>query len=273
PTSLDQPIPWPATRQPQQPSTSCADDPSSHSQQSEAESFGLPPACRGRIVECQCLHPRQQITSQSYDLDPDPILPEPIQGQIRKTGVFETPDPVFAPSPLSMPDFKSGKPPAGAAGVGGKAGDPPPIVIGQPQLRTGVRTFSSSNDAHPFWPVDRARPRRSLLRDGGGHPRGQFSDLRTFAGLAITVKGGLPRLLGNDLDCCFDSILSLESDRILQPQIRDPVHERFRTRPRVSTDEDLLSLVFGELCLRSVEDAQVLDTLPRRGLARTQVDG
>jgi len=212
PTSLDQPVPRPATRQPQQSSASSANDPPSHSQQAEAKSFRLPPTSRGPVIECQCLHPRQQVTGQSYDFDPDPILSEPVQGQIRQTGVFETPDPVFTPDPLSMSDFKSGKPPAWAASVGGEAGDPPPVVIGQPQLRTRVRAFSSSNDAHPFWPVDRTRPRRSLLRDGGGHPRDQFSDLRTLTGLAITVKRGFPRLLGYDLDGCFDSILSVESD-------------------------------------------------------------
>ena len=50
---------------------------------------------------------------------------------------------------LAVSDLEVGQGPAGAAGVGGEAGDPPAVVVGQPQLRARMRAFSAGDDPHP----------------------------------------------------------------------------------------------------------------------------
>ena len=43
-------------------------------------------------------------------------------------------------------------------GVGGEAGDPPAVVVGQPQLGAGVGAFAAGDDPHPGRPVLRSGP-------------------------------------------------------------------------------------------------------------------
>ena len=75
-----------------------------------------------------------------------------VEGQVAQAGVLEAADAVLAAGALAVADLEGGQRPAGAAGVGGEAGDPPAVVVGQPQLGAGVGTFAAGDDPHPGRP-------------------------------------------------------------------------------------------------------------------------
>ena len=59
-------------------------------------------------------------------------------------------DPVLAAGPPPMAQFQIGQLPADA--VGRERGQPVPVDIGEPQLRTRVWAFGPDDDPHPFRP-------------------------------------------------------------------------------------------------------------------------
>src|SRR4051812_19043379 len=152
PSGLDEGVPGPAAEQSEPLSASAADDASGDGQEPEAEAFGFPAPC-GLVVPGERLGPDQQISCEGDDLQPDLILSEAVEGQVPQTGVLQPADPVLGAGALAVPDLERGQRPAGAAGVGGKAGDPPALVVGQPQLRAGVRAFAAGDDPHPGRPT------------------------------------------------------------------------------------------------------------------------
>ena len=101
----------------------------------------------------QGLRPNQQVRGERDDLEPDLVLGEAVEGQVPQPGVLQATDAVLSAGALPVSDLQGSQCPAGATGVGGEAGDPPPVLIGQPQLRTG-------------W----GRSRRARTRIPVGHP-------------------------------------------------------------------------------------------------------
>jgi hypothetical protein len=135
------------------------------------------------------------------DLDPDSVLGVAVEGQVPQAGVLQTADAVLAAGALPVADLEDGQGPAGSVGVGGEAGDPPAVVVGQPQLGTRMRTLAAGNDPHPLGPVLRAEARRRPGRFGRGwDPGGQFGDLSPVTGFAVAVDRRPPGLLGDRLD-------------------------------------------------------------------------
>jgi hypothetical protein len=88
--------------------------------------FPAPPRLPG---EGRHLCPDQQVGGQHGDLEPDLVLVEFVKGQVGQAGVLEIADVILGAGALTVPDFQTRDRPA--AGVGGKAGDPPPVVIGE----------------------------------------------------------------------------------------------------------------------------------------------
>ena len=82
---------------------------------------------------------------------PDPVLIEPVQRKILQPGRFRCPDPVLAPSLMPVPQLQIRELPA--AGVGDERGQPQPVEVGEPQLRT--RVVESARSAVPVSPPAR----------------------------------------------------------------------------------------------------------------------
>lgn len=168
-----------------------------------------------------------------------------------------------------MSDLEDRQGPAPVTGVGGEAGDAPPVVVGQPQLGAGVRPFTAGDDPHPGWPVLRAWATRSSR---GRHPGGELGNPGAVTRLAVTIDSGPPRLLGDGLDRWFDGVLGLEPDRVLQPEVSDVVQKHLRAGAGVGTHQHLGAFVFGELGERALQCREVIGAVPRRGLPRPQVE-
>jgi hypothetical protein len=114
--------------------------------------------------------------------------------------------------------------------------------------------------------------RYPVLGDRGRHPGGEFGDLRTLPRLTVTVECGAPSLFGDRLDRCLDGVLGMEPDRVLQPQVGDPVQEHLRAGAGIGTNQHLPPLVLGELDERGVQGGEVIGAVPWRGLPGPQVD-
>jgi len=146
-------------------------------EQSQAESFRFPHP--GVFAgECEHLHPRGQFGGQHDDRDPDLILREVMQGKVSQTGVLHVPNPVLTPCSPAVPQFQVRELPAG--GVRDERGEPVPLEVGEPELRTGVRPFGPDDDPHPVWPT------------GQVQQSGQFGDPRAVPWPAVGVIGRGP---------------------------------------------------------------------------------
>jgi hypothetical protein len=108
------------------------------------------------VVEGQGLGPGDEVGGQGDHLEPDPVGLVVVERQVAQAGVVEAADAVFAAGALTVTNLQGGQGPAGAAGVSGDTSDAPAVVVGQPQLGTGMRTLSAGDDPHPGRPFLRA---------------------------------------------------------------------------------------------------------------------
>ena len=99
-----------------------------------AEPFRFPTA---GFMPGQREHPAPglQLGGQRDDLAPDPILVEPVQGQVGQAGVFRDPDPVFAAGAATMPQLQLLE--GAEGGVGGEGGEPVAVDVIETQLSAG----------------------------------------------------------------------------------------------------------------------------------------
>ena len=124
-----------------------------------------------------------------------------------------------------MPQFQIGQLPADA--VGRERGQPVPVDIGEPQLRTRVRALRPDDDPHPFRPpvqVDDA---------------GQFSDPRAVPLSTVTVIGRGPGLFRERVDRRGGALTQPETHRVRQALIGEPPHELMRPTGPVGADQHL----------------------------------
>jgi len=141
----DQVGPGPSLRQPQDSAACGGDDPSGDREQTEPQTLGFPEP-GGQVVPGEGLGPDDQLRSEAADLEPDLVLVERLQRQVRDAGVFEVADAVLAAGAEPVLNLQFGQP--ATFGVGGEHGYPPPVVIGDPQLGAGVGSFLAGDDPH-----------------------------------------------------------------------------------------------------------------------------
>ena len=147
--------PGPAFSEPQPQAAATAHEASRDGEDAQAEAFRFPSA--GRAGERDHLHPGQQLAGQGHDLAPDLVLREALERQVPQPGVLGAPDPVLAPGPPPVPQFQVGE--LAALRVGGQAGEPVPVDVGEPQLRAGCgRSFRAMTRILAGQPSRSSRP-------------------------------------------------------------------------------------------------------------------
>lgn len=104
--------------------------------------------------------------------------------KVPQAGVLQPPDAVLGAGALAVPDLQCSQGPAGSLGVGGEAGDPPAVLVGEAQLRSGVGTFAASDHPHPWRPAGQ----------GVGEISGELGYLGAVTGLPVAVDRRAPRL-------------------------------------------------------------------------------
>ena len=114
-----------------------------------------------------------------------------------------------------------------AAGVGGEHGDPPALVVGDPQLGAGVGTLAAGDHPHPGWPA----------LERGRQPPGQLGDLGALTRAPVGIQCLLPGLLGEHLERVEDGLAAVDADRVLQAQVVDVPDERLDPRAGVATHQ------------------------------------
>jgi len=136
-------------------------------------------------------------------------------------------DPVLAPGPAPVAQFQVGQLPA--AGAGGKAGEPVPAGVGEPQLRAGVRAFLADDHPHA------RRPGRQVQHAG------DLGDPRARAHLAFAVVGRSLRSRGDLADGIVDLLGDGEPGRVGQPTSRlgQPGQELLGAAAAVGADQQL----------------------------------
>ena len=151
------------------------------------------------------------------------------------------------------------------AGVGGEHGDPPALVVGDPQLGTGVGAFAAGDDPHPRWPA----------LEGGRQPPGQLGDLGALTRLPVGIEGLPPRLLRQHLERVQDRLPAVDTDRVLQTQAVDVPHEPLHPGAGVATDQDPRAQVLGQLGQGGVEHLDLVGGVVGSwlGLPRPQQPG
>jgi hypothetical protein len=83
--------------------------------------------------------PGQQLAGQRDDLAPDLVLLKTVQRQVTQPGVLGIADPVLALRPAPVTQLQVSE--LAALRAGGRAGEPVPVDICEPQLGAGVRAF------------------------------------------------------------------------------------------------------------------------------------
>ena len=142
-----------------------------------------------RAVEGEGLHPGEQFAGEGDDgAARSGSGSKSCSGRLRQAGVFRGPDPVLGAGAAAVPQLQVGQlaaRPAGG-GVGGERGDPPPVGVGDPQLRAGVRALLADDDPHPGRPA------------GQVEQAGQLGDHRALADLSRRRRRRRrPRRLGD----------------------------------------------------------------------------
>jgi len=100
------------------------------------------------------LHPGGDLHGEGHDLAPDLVRREALQRQGAQSGVFGDAEPVFAAGPAPVARLEVGElgPGSAGGGVGRERGEAVPARVGDPQLRTGVRSLLADDDPHPGGP-------------------------------------------------------------------------------------------------------------------------
>jgi hypothetical protein len=94
-------------------------------------------------IQASNSHARATISHQIW------VLLITVQRQVPQPGVLRAADPVLAAGP-AVPQFQVSQLPGLSAG--GKRGEPVPVDIGEPELRTRMRAFFADDDPHALRP-------------------------------------------------------------------------------------------------------------------------
>jgi len=162
---------------------------------------------------------------------------------------------------LPVPQLQLGD--RSADGVGRERGDPPPVVIGEPQLRTGVRAFASGDDPHPDRPAG----------VGGGQVAGQLGDLRPVPGLAVGVDRVPPALPGQGGQRVGDRLPGVDAHRVLQAQGGEVVQQRLHAGRGVPAHQHPAADLLGELAQGGVDQGDLVGGVVGVGSALPQQRG
>ena len=128
-----------------------------------AQTLGFPPA--GFMLGVgEEPGPRGDLGRESCDRGPDPVLIEPVEGEVAQTGVFRITDAVFAACPAAVAQLEVLQLPA--ARVGGERGEPVTLDVIETELRARVRALSPHDHPHPVGPSGQIQQPRQL-RDRG----------------------------------------------------------------------------------------------------------
>ena len=111
--------------------------------------------------------------------------------------------PVLAPGPLPVPQLQVSE--LAFLRIGGEAGEPVAVDVGEPQLRARVRAFPADDDPHP------GRPAVQVQQAGDVRHPGAVADL------AIAVIGRRPRICGDLADRIGDGLGDGHADGVVQP--------------------------------------------------------
>lgn len=107
-------------------------------------------SARVLAVERQHLRPGEEVLGEQDEVEPELIGRGVVVGQVGQAGVLRAPDPVLDAGPAAVPKLQHRQIIAWC--VGGEAGDPVPVGVGQPQLRAGVRPLLADGHPHPGRP-------------------------------------------------------------------------------------------------------------------------
>ena len=176
-------------------------------------------------------------------------------------------DPVLTSCPATVAQLQDRQLTAGR--VGRERGDAHTLMIGDPQLRSGVRAFLAHDHPHSLGPACQVQQPGQLR-----HP-GSFMDP-----VAIGVIGRSPRPRFIDT---LQQVRSVrwegEPDRVGQSLPVKPAHEVLRATSPIGADQDLLRAPLipgkqprGQLRESLTGDADVIGSGVRARVARTQLD-
>ncbi len=120
-----------------------ASDTGSDVQDPVAEGGDLGASQAGMCAEADQSGPGDQIGGGQHDFQPGGVGPERVARQVTQAGGFEFADAVLDAGVLAVPQFQTGDLTSNDTGfgVGDERGDPHPVGVGEPQLRTGMRAF------------------------------------------------------------------------------------------------------------------------------------
>lgn len=126
-------------------------------------------------------------------------------------------------------------------GVGSEGLEPPPVDVGEGELRAGVGAFPAHDDPHPGRPAGRGQP-----GEQAGEQTGELGDVRAVAAAAVGHQGGRPRPLGQGEDAvCTAPVMvnptlnsrSMPSPRLLRRWSSQSFRTPGRRWPRCSDQE------------------------------------
>ena len=132
------------------------------------------------------------------------------------------------PGPAAVPQRQCGD--RGVLGVGGEAGQPYPVGVGEGQLGAGMGAFLPDDQPHALRPVLQA-------------VAVQFGRPGAVADLAARLDGHCPGGGGNLEDGLVDGVGDDHADRVRQPPaiLRQPGHELMGATAGITADQRLAS--------------------------------
>lgn len=99
-------------------------------EQPQPQPFGFPPPGGVLGRDREQLGPGGQVGREHDQRAPDPVLVEPVQGQVPQAAVLRDPDPVLAPGAAAVPQLEIGQLPARS--VGDERGQPVAVDVVEP---------------------------------------------------------------------------------------------------------------------------------------------
>jgi hypothetical protein len=186
---------------------------------------------------------------------------KPFQRQVPQPGVLGAPDPVLAPGPLPVPQLQVSE--LALLRIGGEAGEPVPVDVGEPQLRARVRALLADDDPHPRGPAIQVRQ------------PGDVRDPGAVADLPVAVISRCPRLRGDLPDRPGDWLGDRHADGVAQPPGLggQPGEELVRAAAGISADQHLAAQVPGQLRQREPGRLDMVSRGVRAGVAGPQHQG
>jgi hypothetical protein len=202
-------------------------------QQPVAQALGF--AAGEFVGEQQALGPGDEVVGDQDELQPDAVVLEVSERQIPEAGVLVVADVVLDAGAGAVAALDRGDVSVGL--VGEDRLEAMPVVVGEAQLGTGVRTLAAHD--HP-------RIRRPAGQVEG---IGDLGDLPVGALGAVLIERCNPGILGQIEDCGPDRLGEVIADRVADAALAAPVQQLVRCARAVDAqqDLDLLDVLCGDL--------------------------